>query len=494
KSDMSSSEYNELKRDAGELKKLEDEIGAQARRDGQDDQSDAQENGHPSSVPDAYRKEAPHQREIPLKMENKSSKKNGKGEKNDLDDMKSLPASDNSYKLEKKKGFFEKLFGSGKAKQKSDLKKKALQSSSQSSSESKKQDSVGLVDDRSIGPISAGKVQDEEKEMPLDDDFKQKKDVIPPPYHTQPKKLAPLEKVLGGKEESGSSPIEGADAQDAKAEQDHEDNKVEADDAGKVAQEGVTNTLDMPDKNEFSNSFVADALEDEIASRSGKDASAAQKQTDDTDAVPLESYGGGNADTSSSSSKSTSQKKKAFELQISKLETKRDNIKKELKELEEKLKENRSKYEDQTVGLKKREQELDRREQDLDERENILLTLQTDLIRERKELDNREFQLFMQEERAGLPKKPTITLSIEDEMKDLPEGMSDERMKIEQLLNQTRSFAVSKDFEKAKISYNRLVEMFHKSDMSPDEKKVVHLSIKELFNDINLLMKASTSE
>lgn len=262
--------------------------------------------------------------------------------------------------------------------------------------------------------------------------------------------------------------------------------------------EPKSNDLANENSDEHSTSFLSDSIESELGSRSGYDEDVAddianKKENDELENADnpfLSEDAQKETENANLKKDKTDEKKNDSNVPVSTLEARKEKIRKEIKELEKELSERKAEYEDKTTALNKKEQLLDKRERDLDDRENILLTLQTDLIRERKELDKREFEFFMNKGNNSPPERPTITLSIEKDLKSLPSGMSDERMKLEQLLNQTRTLAINRDFAKAKSSYNRLVEKFHSVELTPSDKESLHLSIKELFNDINILMKS----
>ncbi len=475
---------------------------------------------HPDDVPDEYRVEKPHSREVPLKMSAEENNKETHKDKTDSSDkkeknskekdsssvasdekkedskessepMKLLPASEKeSKKNEKKKsGFFSKLFGGSKT-GKEDASKESKNTEAKDSL-SKHSKALGKISgpsfdnpngSKSNKEVSAEKIFSDETAGPKKKDDKKKDD----PHDG--KNLTEATSVVAESQTQTTSPSTPEETENQNTDferptdepqnltpsspesSDTKQNKAEGDDT--ISDEEKELRSMENEKDEHSTSFVIDSLADEL-SDSSSDTSSSGKTS---------------KDSSKSSDASGQDNEKGSDKSALKLQVKKDKLEKEIAELEETLKTKKAMFEDRTTKLDRKEKELDKREAEIDDRENILLTLQTDLIRERKELDKREFEFFMSRENSALPGRPTLTLSVDDDLKALPKGMSDERMKIEQLLNQTRTFAISKNFDKAKTSYNRLVDKFHAAELSPSEKKVVHLSIKELFNDINLLM------
>ena len=183
-------------------------------------------------------------------------------------------------------------------------------------------------------------------------------------------------------------------------------------------------------------------------------------------------------------------KKNIEHFSVSKLQLKISELKKNIKKLDNEYSKKLIRYQDEMAKLSKKEKILDEKESQLDDRENVLLTLQTDLIRERKEVDKREFDLFLSSKKSHM-ENPDVNVSIENDIKSLSSGMSDERLKLEQLLNQTRMLIINKDFEKAKYLYNDVVEKFNVYNLDPNEKKIINVSIKELYNDMVLIMELS---
>ena len=451
-------------------------------------------------IPEEYRIEKPHQREIALSMDDSSlsGKNNGekkkKNEKNkkkgtnstkdnaleDDSETKLLPPASNEFKLNEKKSFFSKLFGS-KRHSKSE---KTLENSKmglgqpQSAPEIDKNDVAGKFD------IGVKSDNEKENDREINDDIKVT-DSVGSPLKAPEIDSNSLSSSSNLDEHANSflsnsleAEMDSRNASPSSSDLSTHTNSNPFETDANVNKELEKNIFDKDENVENADSVDAkpnriDKESDDMVAKENK-----EKATNEP-----ENLVENKTDNPLTSGKTSS-------LNISKLEAQKEKLKRELKEIDEKLKNNKATFEDTTARLDNRERMLDKRERELDDRESILLTLQTDLIRERKELDKREFEFFMNQEKSSFKGKPTITLSLENDMKALPKGMSDERMKLEQMLNQTRTLAINKEFEKAKFNYNRLVEKFHNLELSPSEKKAIHLSIKELFNDINILMNS----
>jgi hypothetical protein len=438
-----------------------------------------------TAVPEAFKKEEPHKREIPLKLETPKKPEMKDGTSKDEKTLE-LPPADTTHKLEPKKGFLAKLFGS-KPKPSHDLSKKYT------SDDVKELHSINeipdfngeIVDDKTIGAIVEGKTPDTSTtEVPMQDAKKDVKDESVDPK--EEKKDAKMLEKLKTKDKP-DMPEKNApkSANDIFNDTPELLKNAEAKNASENAepQTVAESTTDTPETQEvgtreYNTGFVSDSIEGEMATRGEPAATKAEQLAPSADSEDVDT-----------SEKVSPQKEKLTNVSISKLDAKRKKLEEEVAELEQKLKASKAEYEDKTVKVEKKERELDKRESDLDERENILLTLQTDLIRERKELDNREFQLFMRDEHKEPSEKPTIRLSMEE--KALPQGLSNERLKIEQLMNQTRTMAINKEYDKAKHSYNRVVQVFHSTPLQQADRQMLHLSIKELYHDISMLMKSS---
>ena len=446
----------------------------------------------PNQVPQEFLKEEPHKREVGLKLNladdsKKNSKKGGRDEKKVKESDKTqnsdkskdlnasetlLPPADSSFKIstdkQNKKGFFAKLFASKKTKQVDE--KQSNRANGNGIIKSSIQQAGNNTDENISDAVKSEDVKivgSSENISNLGDNSVDGSKLIAPP----------IDSSSGQSNEDNGKTIEGK----------------EKDDKDLTTDSGIS----LEPKSSFdehSTSFLSDSLAAEMTTRGGfeEDNSAKENVNQSKDEGSDKNFDSSASDKKSPDSSDISKKERLSKVDVSRLEAKKEMLESQISELENKHKEMKASFEDRTVKLDRKEKSLDKRERDLDDRENILLTLQTDLIRERKELDKREFEFFMNQEKSSLPGRPKITLSLEDDLKSLPKGMSDERMKLEQMLNQTRTLAINKEFDKAKINYNRLVERFHSLELTPSEKKAVHLSIKELYNDISLLMNTES--
>ncbi len=494
---LSPEEKKEFVKEEKELEKIEktikddaSKLGLDYKPDGSSNESTEQVLPHPNSVPDEFKIEKPTVREASIEFDsdknfkkdktgkNKKDKKSkeAKKSKNDAknDNIMNEVVSENkksepllmlppSQAKSRKKGFFAKLFGS----------KSQDESSENSVSEMKKANDSPISD--------------------LGNEVKVTDSVATDSARTD--NTATADAADGTNPENLSNPFDnGVSSQSEKSSyQEGKDEKKELRDSG------VDSELPKPElseniSDEHSNSFLSDSIGSEMEQRSGylEDVDDESKKE-----VPNETQESENGidspDLELKKSKSGSNKlakDSKANVSVSTLEARKDKLRKEISELEKELGARKAEFEDKTTSMAKKEQLLDKRERDLDDRENILLTLQTDIIRERKELDKREFDFFVKSQKTSSPERPTISLSVENDLKSIPMGLSDDRMKLEQLLNQTRTLAINRDFAKAKSNYNRLVEKFHSVELTPSDKQSLHLSIKELFNDINILMSS----
>lgn len=443
----------------------------------QKDEVPAEKNTHPVSVPGQYAREAPHEREQPLKMEKRID--NG-AEVADPSEHKPLPESDGSFKLSgktKKEGRLTKFFKNLVSTSGSQDKKKQDKKKDSKEDKKAKEDNVedtsakpGDEADKQKGIFSNLKGQDKD-DNPIADtkpgeeagqSDKRPENVEHPSGTDKSADVdVPAPEIIADKETAGSS---------------SPDPKSFVDDA--VAAEMDTSAQEKDEK--------ADPVgQPDIVDKPGaqKDASGAGGVT------PEPEFGSPRSDDEDTSGGSKGHSSK----DISKLQLKKEKLQKEVKDLEKEHERLKTSFDDKKAELSRKEKELDKRHKDLDERENILLTLQTDLIRERKELDNREFKLFMSKQNAEVSNPPNVDLSLKEDMKSIPQGLSDERMKLEQMMNQTRTLAINNDIDMAKKNYNRLVERFQEAELSPNDRKILHLSIRELYNDISLIVNSHRS-
>ncbi|MFP4190046.1 MAG: hypothetical protein ACLFSL_03330 [Candidatus Woesearchaeota archaeon] len=456
---------------------------------GSNSSGDMKTNTHPDSVPREFSKEEPHKREKPLKME--SDIDNGT-DVPEPSERKDLPAADNSYKLQgkKKKGLFAKLFGSKPKKSKKRKKGKDDKEKPDEEPDAVKKTEV----DNRKGDEGSPSMHESEGIKEKAKDFLNKKD-----KRSSDDKKSDDSGIFkdepGADENDDKSRQLGGNAVNGKGEGLADDAEVRPKEPTDLSQGDAQSSADQAqsiqdgertedNQDQSSNSFFDDAISAEMSHGQGADSRVVDPDAQDY----------GKEKKQEPATKDEKLAKQALSKEVSKLQVKKEKLEKELAEVEKQYKETKTSFEDKRAELEAKQKKLDKRQVELDERESILLTLQTDLIRERKELDNREFKLFMSKQSHEADESPAIDVPLRDDMKSLPQGLSDERMKIEQMMNQTRTLAINNDIDKAKSNYNRLVEKFHEAELSPNDRKVLHLSIKELYNDISLLVRSSSEE
>ena len=179
---------------------------------------------------------------------------------------------------------------------------------------------------------------------------------------------------------------------------------------------------------------------------------------------------------------------KILKLSVEKLRMQEERHVKKLSELDKEISMKTSEYDAREKKLDLWESRLNNREKDLDERENILLTMQADIIKERRELDNREFSLYMKEELAGSNvdySESQHNNHAEFKSKRSNSDNSDV-FQVELLIEQTIELLKNSHVKDAKLAYNRLVTKFNDLKCSADEKRRLHLLLLELYNDISI--------
>ncbi|MFP4112097.1 MAG: hypothetical protein ACLFUO_03785 [Candidatus Woesearchaeota archaeon] len=176
-----------------------------------------------------------------------------------------------------------------------------------------------------------------------------------------------------------------------------------------------------------------------------------------------------------------------LDISVEKLKEKEKTLLESVRRLEREIKDKSSNFESRSEKLSSWEAALDKREHELDERENLLLTMQTDIIRERRELDDREFQIYMKEELAHIPTKLSgKDYEAEQARARFEQQLSPRSFHLRSMINQARHMLINGKIKDAKYNYNRIVKDFETSDLDTSEKKKLHLMILELYNDVHL--------
>lgn len=376
-------------------------------------------------------------------------------ERSNSKDVPSLPPANNQYKLEEKKSFFGKLFGSkskpAKAPGKIKVPKpKVLKVNPK--------DYIGVVDDHTIADIADGKNPAIEKEVPTKDDFKDLPTVQSKTADTDEAKTD-----IPKTEEVKSEPVA---------------NDLEAD----IASGTSMPTLYSDDDKAPAQNIPVISSKPSIKK---EDSDSSEEESDEF----IESHQVKSKTSSGTSQKSEARMKSVINISISKLEHKKDELEASIAE----LKVTHSDLDKRSKDVSTKETELDKREKGLLEREDILLTLQSDIIKERKDLDEREFKLYMDMERSTLSPIKAPKSAVLRDIKEIPQGMSPERARLEKLMNAVTTLASNKQLKEAMSTYNQLVEEYRGIEMVPEEKWHVNLAIKELYHDINMLVTETAS-
>ncbi len=433
---------------------------------------------------------------------------------------KALPPADESFKLEPKKSFFAKLFG-GKTSSAKKASTKKQSTNNKPETIPGKISSKTVVDLSTLPKIVSGDSVTETIEVPKKNDFKTTpskevdtslKDSKSSTISKTSENLKPSSsdehelvdsKTLPSIADGNGSPEveEHPNAEDFESQ--NMNNTQERETEQTVQNESVDETSEgglKPDSREaMEEAILADQRMPTLHSESETSSEPEDSKTGSHSNSTSDSDGSNKIikqKSSASNLTSTSDPKRyehVLKISISKLEHKRDLLESSVKalemeyaqkkrSLEQTLKEMESKIND----IATREKALDVREKELLERENVLLTLQSDMIAERKELDEREFKLFIKEEQlqVQIPKSPL--LAIKPDLVRMKTGLSNERRRIEEFLNQVRKLVLDKKLDDAKVLYDQMVSEFKSLQLPKNEVTELALAIKEVYNDITV--------
>ncbi len=241
----------------------------------------------------------------------------------------------------------------------------------------------------------------------------------------------------------------------------------------------------------------------------------------------------------------TSSQLRVLELNVAKLEERKKTLTKTLDGLNKEIQKTKSTYDERVSNINKLEHRLLRKEADLDEREIVLLSLQKDILDERKKLDEQEFRLFLKNEvevtddkadeevdkfsesldvnlveKKIDDEKPTLN---SDEIKDIDtklnqlkksnkdpikafnkdlassdEGKDDtsvdsniiKSIEILDLIRETNLLLDNHQIEAVLMNYTRISSMFSRLDVSDVEKKHIHGLIVNIHNEIMIQKKS----